>query len=65
MRQEARTFVPYQNPTLDELAEEASRRVLEDESLLPGDIVSTNRGLFKFQGNPNKERKVDDFVRIR
>jgi hypothetical protein len=40
-------------------------RILEDSGLQPGDIVSTNRGLFRFQGNPDRERKPDDFVRIR
>jgi hypothetical protein len=52
-------------PTVDEIAEEATRRILEDSSLQPGDIISTNRGLFRFQGDPDKERKPDDFVRIR
>jgi hypothetical protein len=64
VRRERRFVVP-QLPTSDELAEEASRRVLEDDSLRPGDVVSTNRGLFRFQGLPDRERKPDDFVRIR
>jgi hypothetical protein len=64
MRHERRGLVP-QAPTPDELAKEASRRALEDDSLLPGDIVSTNRGLFQFRGQPGGERKRDDFVRIR
>jgi hypothetical protein len=64
MRREGRRFVPLL-PTVDEIAEQASRRILEDDSLQPGDIISTNRGLFRFQGAPDRERKPDDFVRIR
>ena len=63
-RRERGTFVP-QPPTADEIAEESSRRALEDSSLQPGDIVSTNRGLFQFQGDANGEHKSEDFVRIR
>lgn len=51
-------------PTQDELAEAASKRVLEDE-LLPGDIVSTKAGLFRFRGSPGRERKFEDFERLR
>jgi len=49
----------------EDMDEEASRRVLEDDSLAPGDIVSTRQGLFEFRGSPDRERKPDDFVRIR
>ena len=63
MRREGRRFVPLP-PTAEEKAEEASRRILEDGSLQPGDIISTNRGLFRFRGDPDGERKPDDFVRI-
>jgi hypothetical protein len=64
MRRHHEQFIPRQ-PTLEEASEAASRRVLEDASLLPGDIVSTNRGLFRFRGNPNRGRIQEDFVRIR
>jgi hypothetical protein len=64
MRHEHRRFVAQQ-PTMEEIAERNSRRVLEDESLLPGDIISTNRGLYQFQGSPDGDRKPGDFVRIR
>jgi hypothetical protein len=64
MRRERRSFVPLL-PTQDEIAEEASKRILRDDSLVPGDIISTNRGLFRFQGSRDKERKADDFVRVR
>jgi hypothetical protein len=64
MRREGRSFVA-QPPTPDQISEEASKRVREDDSLRPGDVISTNRGLFRFQGSPDGERKPDDFVRIR
>ena len=64
IRRERRFFVPPP-PTQEELAEEASRRVLEDDSLRSGDVVSTSRGLFRYQGASDRERKPDDFVRIR
>jgi hypothetical protein len=51
-------------PTQDEIAEAASKRVLEDD-LLPGDIVSTKAGLFLFRGSPGRERKSEDFERLR
>ena len=51
-------------PTQDEIAEAASREVLND-TLLPGDIVSTNRGLFRFRGSPDRERIPEDFERLR
>ena len=51
-------------PTQDEIAEAASKRVLEDD-LLPGDIVSTKAGLFRFRGSPDRERKPEDFERVR
>src|SRR5258708_751848 len=48
MRRERRGFVP-QPPILEEVAEQATKRALEDDSLRPGDIVSTNRGLFRYR----------------
>jgi hypothetical protein len=64
IRRGRRHLIP-QAPTAEELAEDVSCRVLEDDSLRPGDVVSTNRGLFRFQGAPDREQKPDDFVRIR
>jgi len=52
-------------PTQDEIAEAASKRALEDDLLLPGDIVSTKAGLFRFRGSPDRERKPEDFERLR
>jgi len=65
MRRERKRLPAYQPPTADQLAEEASRRILEDDSLLPGDIVSTNRGLLRFQGSSERARSPDDFVPVR
>jgi hypothetical protein len=64
MRRELRSSIP-QAPTPQEIAAEASKRAIEDDSLLPGDIVSTDRGLLQFRGAPDRERKPDDFVRVR
>jgi hypothetical protein len=63
MRRERKSMVAPQ-PTPEEIAEAASRHVLED-TLLPGDIVSTRVGLFRFRGSPDRERKADDFERVR
>jgi hypothetical protein len=51
-------------PSQDEIAEAASRQVLND-TLVPGDIVSTTRGLFRFRGSPDRERKPEHFERLR
>jgi len=53
MRREHRRFVA-KPPTPDETAEAASRLVLEDDTLLAGDIVSTSHGLFRFRGAPDR-----------
>jgi hypothetical protein len=63
MRRERKSMVPPP-PTPDEIAEAASRQVLDD-TLLPGDIVSTKAGLFRFRGSPDRERKPEDFERLR
>ncbi|WP_339028243.1 hypothetical protein WI604_25785 [Bradyrhizobium symbiodeficiens] len=64
MRRERRGLPTYQ-PRLRMSAEEASKRILEDESLIPGDVVSTNRGLLRFQGSPEREHRPEDFVPVR
>jgi hypothetical protein len=62
MRRERKSMVAP-SPTPDEIAEAASRQVLDDA--LPGDIVSTKAGLFRFRGSPVRERKAEDFERVR
>ena len=64
IRRDRRHLKP-QPPTPEELAAEASRRALEDDSLRPGDLVSINKGLFRYQGKQDRERSPEDFVRIR
>jgi hypothetical protein len=63
MRRERQSIVAPP-PSQDEIAEAASRQVLND-TLVPGDIVSTTRGLFRFRGSPDRERKPEDFERLR
>lgn len=63
MRRERKNMVAPP-PSQDEIAEAASRQVLND-TLVPGDIVSTTRGLFRFRGSPDRERKPEDFERLR
>jgi hypothetical protein len=45
-----------------ERARQATERVLMDSSLQLGDIVSTSKGLFVFQGRNDRDRSRDDFV---
>jgi hypothetical protein len=64
MRRQHQSFVPQQ-PSQNEIAEAASKRALQDDSLKPGDIVSTTDGLFRFRGAAEKQPTPDDFVRLR
>jgi len=50
---------------MDEIANRNSQRILEDDSLMPGDIISTNRGMFQYRGTPDGTKRPEDFVRIR
>lgn len=45
----------------EEVAEEASSTVMNDQSLQHGDIVSTNKGLFRFNGKPGSDPQPGDF----
>ena len=49
-------------PSVEEREQVATERVLRDDSLQRGDIVSTNKGLFLFKGQPDQERHESDFV---
>lgn len=42
----------------------ASERVLNDNSLRWGDIVSTNKGLFVFRGRPDRDHRESNFVAL-
>lgn len=46
-----------------ELARMSEERVLNDDSLRRGDIISTRKGLFVFKGDdPERARQPEDFV---
>jgi hypothetical protein len=49
-------------PSAEDKARIASERVLNDDSLQPGDIVSTDKGLFVFHGSADQPPKSEDFV---
>ena len=61
MRREGKSMLPP-DPTEDEEAEEFSLSALQDQSLMPGDIVSTKRGLFRFIGKVGSPRSQTDFI---
>lgn len=42
----------------------ATERVINDESLQRGDIISTKKGMFIYQGRPDQPRREQDFVPI-
>lgn len=42
----------------------ATDRVMNDDSLQRGDIVSTKKGLFMFKGRSDQPRRADDFVAL-
>lgn len=42
----------------------ASERVLNDDSLQRGDIVTTKKGMFVYRGRPDQPRSEQDFVPI-
>jgi hypothetical protein len=52
-------------PSPEDKARIASERVLNDDSLQPGDIISTNKGLFVFRGSADQPPKSEDFVPLR
>ena len=62
VRLEQRGRAVYKAPSIEDQERLASERVLNDDSLQLGDIVSTNRGLFLFKGKPDRERSDSDFV---
>lgn len=59
-RRHPERFAP---PPPEDPALVASERVLGDDSLQPGDIVSTNKGLFVFRGSKaDQPRSNEDFL---
>jgi hypothetical protein len=51
-------------PALEDSEVAASERVLRDETLQRGDIVTTKKGTFVFQGRSDQPRDARDFVPI-
>jgi hypothetical protein len=61
MRREHKSFVTVEETPVDE-AEDASKRVLGDETLRTGDVVTTTQGFFRFTGQHGADRNPADFV---
>jgi hypothetical protein len=59
---EHRGLPAFETPSKADEERIATERVLTDDSLQRGDIVSTNKGLFLFKGQPDQEHHEGDFV---
>jgi hypothetical protein len=59
---ERRRHAVFEPPSTADEERLASERVLNDDSLQSGDIVSTDKGLFIFKGRSDQERSFSDFV---
>jgi hypothetical protein len=62
--QERREHPELYAPVPDDPETVATERLLNDESLRNGDIVSTKNGLFLYRGAGDLPRRSEDFVRI-
>jgi len=60
-QQAARRRIPPADNRPTEEAERASEQVLNDNTLIKGDIVITDKGMFVFKGRNNEEHKISDF----
>jgi hypothetical protein len=54
----------FDPPPIEDLDQVATDRVLNDDSLQFGDIVSTKNGLFVFRGRSDRPRRPEDFVAL-
>jgi hypothetical protein len=54
--------LPRPGRSAEKVAEEASTAVMTDQSLQRGDIVVTNKGLFRFDGASDADPKPGDFL---
>jgi hypothetical protein len=54
----------FDPPSIADQERMLSAQVLNDDSLEPGDIVSTNKGLFVFKGQSDQERRESDFMAL-
>jgi hypothetical protein len=57
MRREGKSFIP---PANDDLL----RRILDDGTLVYGDIVATEQGIFQFIGRSEGPHSPDDFRQV-
>ena len=58
---DARTRQTETLPSMDDQANAMDDRLMNDENLQPGDIVSTSKGLFVFVGRRDSPRTPGDF----
>ena len=63
-RAEWRRNAPSHVPAPDPPEKVATERVLNDDTLQPGDIVSTDKGLFLFRGRSGPDGQAADLVPI-
>jgi len=54
----------FDTPSMADEERMASERILNDDSLQSGDIVSTSKGLFVFKGRSDRERRDGDFIAL-
>ncbi|MGY4626735.1 hypothetical protein [Bradyrhizobium sp. USDA 4486] len=63
-RREWRQNAPLRTFVSDPPEKIATERVLSDDTLQPGDIVSTDKGFFVFLGRSGADRQAADFAPI-
>lgn len=63
-RREWRLNAPLRRLAVDPPDKVATQRVLNDDTLQPGDIVSTDKGLFVFRGRFGADGQATDFVPV-
>lgn len=63
-RRDWRLNAPLRSFAPDPPEKVATERVLGDDTLQPGDIVSTDKGLFLFRGRSGADGQTADFVPI-
>jgi hypothetical protein len=63
-RQDWRLNAPLRVPAPDPPEKIATERVLNDDTLQPGDIVSTDKGFFLFRGRSGTDEQTMDFVPV-
>jgi len=64
VRREWRLNAPLRRLAVDPPDKVATQRVLNDDTLQPGDIVSTDKGLFEFRGRFGADGHATDFVPV-